>query len=136
MKLSEVSDSTRKILFWFVCIPLRIGISLITALAFPNAAPAVKYVFGIVYLIPVIWWSVYILGIKHRTAGAFKQNTFWANARPVHAALWLTASVLTFIGTTDSYRWAGGVFGADIMVGVALWLVNYDVAFRKPDLPT
>tara|TARA_B100000767_G_scaffold263487_2_gene277337 strand:+ start:15922 stop:16332 length:411 start_codon:yes stop_codon:yes gene_type:complete len=136
MKLSEVSDSTRKILFWLVCIPLRISIALITALAFPNAAPAVKYVFGIVYLIPVIWWSVYILGIKHRTAGAFKQNAFWANARPIHAVLWLTASVLTFIGTTDSYRWAGGAFGADIMVGVALWLVNYDVAFRKPDLPT
>tara|TARA_B110000858_G_C17692399_1_gene421869 strand:- start:582 stop:992 length:411 start_codon:yes stop_codon:yes gene_type:complete len=136
MKLSEVSDSTRKLLFWLICIPSRIGIALITALAFPNAVPAVKYVFGIVYLLPVLVWAIYILGIKHRTAGAFKQTSFWANARPIHATLWLIASILTFIGTTDSFRWAGGAFGADIMVGIALWLVNYDVAFRKPDLPT
>lgn len=136
MKLSEVSDSTRKKLFWLVCIPLRIGIALMTALAFPQAAPAVKYVFGIFYLIPVLVWTVYSLGLRHRTSGAFKQNAFWANARPVHAGLWLTASILTFIGTETSFRWAGGAFGADILVGIALWLVNYDVAFKKPDLPT
>ena len=86
-------------------------------------------------MIPPLWWSVYIFGCRTRSTGFFGGKAYWANARPVHAALWFTASVLTFIGTKSTFEWAGGVFGADVLVAVALWLVNYDIAYKKPDLP-
>ena len=135
MKLSELSDSSRMKLFWLICIPSRIGISLLTALAFPSAGDAVRYIFGIIYLIPPLWWCVYIFGLRTRSTGFFGGKAFWENARPVHTVLWIAASILTFIGTKETFQWAGGAFGADVLVAIALWLVNYDVSYKKPDLP-
>ena len=62
----------RRVLFWTVCIPVR----LVTAAIGPPRALALAL---------GVWWVAF----ERRTRGFFGGHAWWAPLRPLHGALWL-----------------------------------------------
>jgi hypothetical protein len=73
----------RTLLFFLVCIPLRVAIALLAPLVVPWVA------LGLVP--PAIGWIALSLGLWVRPRGAFGE-AWWAPVRSVHAALYCIAA--------------------------------------------
>jgi hypothetical protein len=97
----EMQARDRALLFWFVCIPLRIYLStwgdnpLLRALG----------------LVIGVRWT---LGLETGKIGGFGGVTWWSEERVVHGMLWLGYAV------TGNDRW----LQADVALGVVNWLVS------------
>ena len=65
------------------------------------------------------------LHFAKRDKGGFGGDAYWHVVRPLHAILYLSASILCFAGSKTSFEIAGAVLGMDAAIGVAAFVKNY-----------
>ena len=98
----------------------------------PDAARWTTVVAGALFLLQGIVYTIFVLGIRNRETSSFGGVAFWAAARPVMAVLALATSALLFVGTSETVKFAGVVQGADIAVGISLFLAYRDYRLVHP----
>jgi hypothetical protein len=104
----------RFLLFWLVCVPLRVGLA-VGALLVARLAPARLPHLAAVLLLPATGFAVqHLMEAQHK--GAFGGPAWWADARAIHAVFYTAAAALSF-GIGEA---AGLVLLADIGFGMVL----------------
>ncbi len=110
------THSERVKLFWFVCVPLRICISVAAALLLDHVESVQLRRLVAAYL--VVTGSVFIFselltcgGCK--TAGGFGGPIWWRGLRYIHAPLWITTGVLVL----SEVSFAPLILLADVLIG-------------------
>ena len=92
----------RAVLFWGVCIPLRLSIA-----SSIDRIPAGRLAAGLLG----IWW---LAGRETSHVGFFGGPAFWREERPLHGALWTAYAV------SGMPRW----LYADAALGAVNWVVG------------
>ena len=134
-RIGRLTERKRKFLFFFVCIPVRITLAVVVGVILPSVALLwLNIIFGSLFVLQSIPWIIYIMGKVHRETGAFGGQAFWAPARPMMLICSLSTSALCFAGTKSTLKAGGFVQGADVISGIALYLVHYNLRFVYPPL--
>lgn len=125
-----MEEKNRKILFWALCVPSRIALALVIGLLLKHSR-ALSIVGAVLLLLVSLSFLSFVVGFRRRETGFFQGKAYWAPVRPIHALMYLFASILCFVGG-EATSYAGVVLGADVAVGISTWLINYDVRIDKP----
>ena len=99
-----VDSTSRALIFWGVCIPLR---SYLTLRAKDNREDWLR-------LLALFIGAHWITGQEVGNEGVFGGHAFWREERPVHGVLWLA------YGATGEWRF----LAADTAFGAGNWLVS------------
>jgi hypothetical protein len=105
----------RFLLFWLVCVPLRVGLAIATLLV-ARLEPERMPFLAAGLLLPAAGFAAQLCPGAQRHKGAFGGPAWWADARAVHAALYFAAAALSF-WTSEA---AGLVLLADVALGATL----------------
>ena len=87
----HMGDSTRIVLFWGLCIPLRFGLAFL-----PTVLNGAQHYYLGTMVCAMAVGTLYLALTDSRTCGFFGGKTWWAKFRRVHGFLLFTAAVLLF----------------------------------------
>ena len=90
-----MDKNIRTILFFCVCIPVRLFLAYFIQLISVNK-PNILKAFGFIFLLPVIMWLYYVI-TDSKKIGFFGGKVWWNNYRIVHSISYLTFILLVFI---------------------------------------
>ena len=102
----------RKVLFYFVCIPVRTLWAGVTILLPLYSFTALK-VFSLLNVLPISFW-IYYTFVSKKKVGGFGGVVWWHEMRLIHAIIHTTFIILAFIHS----HYAGVVLIADVNIGV------------------
>ena len=108
----------RFFLFLFGCISIRFLFVLIAKYINKDYLPYL----GIIALIPAIGFTIIYLG-DYRKKGAFDNNAWWNNLRPVHASLYILFALLAI--KKNIYSWIPLLI--DVVIGIFAFLLYHKV---------
>ena len=114
-KMGDLTAQDRALLFWFVCIPVRLAIGVLaTILTYLNNTE--------LFLIVGAYAGITCLGFLHqslltllgwKTTGFLGGEVWWSGVRWIHTILWGLCSLLCFL----QVRGAGICLIVDVCVG-------------------
>ena len=117
-----LSPKHRRLLFWTVCIPIRLGLAVIAILIgvyAPRLLPLVA-VYATITAAGFLWNALLTLAGRKRFGG-FGGRVWWSRSRWVHIVLWASAAVAAAFRAP----WAGAFLAADALVGILTRLAHF-----------
>ena len=101
----------RALLFWLLCIPLRLLIAWIVAYHGKKEMALAAFLIVVGFMMKVI---------ESPGKGFFGGKTWWTELRKLHVLTWLIAALLL---VTDKYYYAGVTLLLDAVVGMVGWFI-------------
>lgn len=116
------------VLFWLVCIPVRLGLSALVLWA-GIVKPQLLVFIGVYAAITAVGFGVNairaVFGRKSR--GGLGGKIWWTNVRYVHFVVWTCASVLAFL----HWKYVGVVFACDAFIGALAGAIHHSNCFTR-----
>ena len=108
----------RFILFLFLCIPARIGLSLLAK----KLKERKLQIMGLILLIPAIGFlTIYFSNIRKVGAEVFGDKIWWNDLRLLHGLLYLTFCVCALLKNTKSWL----ILMLDVYLGLYSFFVHH-----------
>jgi hypothetical protein len=104
------------ILFWLVCIPIRLVISATVKYIPLRYLPFITVV---VFPVSLTWFIKFLTFTPTVSLGGFGQIVWWNRMRLLHAIVWGTVGVMAL--NRSSYTYSGLVF--DVLMGIGGWFM-------------
>lgn len=119
MPLDDDNLRRNTLLFWTLCIPLRLGIGIASlALGFILKASALPYA-AIATLCVTAGFTA--KAFQNPDLGGLGGRLWWKKARKVHILCWGTTTALLAL----SVRWAGAFLVVDALLGALFGYMHY-----------
>ena len=109
----KVSEKIRKNLFFFLCVPVRVGIAVFVGVALPVLPYYASIAVGCVMAANELNWLRILY--KGKNEGGFGGKAWWQLARPLHVCLHISATILIFL---KEYVISAGILGTDVALGI------------------
>lgn len=115
------SRSTRRLLFWCVCIPVRLAIVAAIAAA-ALQGPEWLRICAAAFCLVVSTGFVWTAARGFDKGLGFEGEVWWNHLRPVHAFLWLAAAILLLLRPAP--QWTAPLpLALDVCLGMMAWWV-------------